>query len=183
MAQLRLPAAAALTLALLALCTAVAHADPNLARVRFFPCVAGDPLAKQVPANTPLYTTHGYVSGTRGLVTEAVRDITDTFTVTSSSGWSATIRPTSGPVTPLPDGTWIASYRVDLGSLAPGESMTIHWTEWVDHRLTDLVPPSDSWDPVAAGYPAWDGTGLKYHDLGTVGSHDLGTCTVTAVTS
>ena len=183
MAQLRLRAAAALALALLALCTGLAHADPNLARVRFFACVAGDSLARQVPANTLLYTRHGYAGGTRGLVTEAVLDTTDTFAVTTSSGRSATIQPTYGPVTQQPDGTWIASSQVDLGSLAPGETMTIHWTYTVDHPLADLVPPSDAWDPAANGYPAWDGTGLKYQDLGTAGLHDLGTCTVTAVAS
>ena len=183
MAQLRLPATTALALVLLALCTAVAHADPNLARVRFFACVAGDSLAQQVPANTPLYTRHGYVSGTRGLVTEAVLDTTDTFAVTTSSGRGEMTQPTYGPVTRQPDGTWIASYQVDLGSLAPGETMTIHWTYTVDHPLADLVQPSDSWDPAANGYSAWDGTGLKYQDVGTAGLHDLGTCTVTAVAS
>ena len=170
--------------------TAIAQAtapvtDAN--RVKFFACAAAtnptDP-SRLVPANAPLWDQRGYSSGSKGLVQSAVSKITNTLEVTYSSGATATFHPTYGPAELRPDGTWTAWLtRIEFGSLAPGESMTIHWTYTVSSAYEDLAPPSTDWAPTVLGLPPYDGTGLLYQLHVDAGTYGNGICTVTAVAS
>jgi hypothetical protein len=162
------------------LMAAVAQADPTPRRVNFFACVAGSPIAKSVPADTPLFFTSGWGSGNLGLVQAAIPKIVNTFSVTYPDGSTVTFNPGFQPIRHNADDTWTAPFRVDFGSLHTGESLTIHWTGVFNGPVEDIVPPSDAWDPAANFQPPWDGIGLKYQNHIAAGPFDNGTCTVTA---
>lgn len=168
------------TLAALVLSASVAQADTTPFQVRFFACAAGSPAAKSVPADTPLLLRAGWSEGTRGLVQAAIPKIVNTFTLNYSGGGTVTINPAFQTVVHNADGTWTAPFRVDLGSLQAGASLTIHWTGMFTRPIEEVVPPSDPWDPAANFQPPWDGTGLKFQNHIDPGPFDNGTCTVTA---
>jgi hypothetical protein len=179
--SLRVSAAGIAVLAIAALTTGLASADPSSPRISFFACASGSSVAKSVPAGVPLFVPGGFSSGTRGLVVAATGKIQNTFSVTFSVGGSSTFNPAFGTLVENPDGTWTAPFRVDLPTLASGNSMTIHWAYTVSQPFKELVPPSSDWDPVANFQPPWDGTGLKFESFTAAGVYDLGICTVTAV--
>ena len=159
---------------------AVAQADTTPVRVPFFACAAGSPAAKAVPANTTLFFSSGWTEGTFGLVKAAVGKVVNTFTVTYPDGRSVSVNPDFQAIVQNADGTWTAPFRVDFGSLQAGQSVTIHWTGVYTGPIEDVIPPSDDWNPVANGFPPWDGTGRKYQNHNDPGAFDKGTCTVTA---
>ena len=63
-----------------------------------------------------------------------------------------------------PGGTYLQSVRLVGITADPQMKLTFTWVVGLPAR--DLVPPSSTWDPTSAGYPSYDGTGLKF-DGGT----------------
>ena len=145
-------------------------------RIRIFGCADGAPGFNLVPANTPLFVQSGWVSGTRGLVQSAIQNTTST--VTDQRGDATIVSyPVWGPIERLAGGGWIANWRVDLPSLALGDSATVTMTQSFAHPQADLgLPTTDDAQP-----------GLLYFNLIPAGIVSLGAepnptvCTITAV--
>jgi hypothetical protein len=126
----------------------------------------------QVPANTPLYFSAGWTTGTRGLVQDAINSAVETFTYTSN-GITTTPLAIWGPIAQdnnIFQGSWTARFRVDFPQVAIGQMATVTWTSAFAHPLADLgLPTSNS-----------GGTGLLYFDLVPT-TPTVVTCTVTGV--
>ena len=60
------------------------------------------------------------------------------------------------------DGTWVVLRWGPVLTLSAGEQLRIVLTMGLAQPARDLVPPSSSSDPELAGFPPYDGTGLKY---------------------
>lgn len=145
-------------------------------RVPLFACSVGNPGANLVPANTPLYFSSGWTSGTRGLVQDAVNDAVFTYTdtingITTAAAvvWTSIVQDNL-----FFEGSWSANFRVDFPPLAVGEKATITQTLAWAHPLIDLGLPTRK-----------SGSGLLYFDMQPAGSSAWGeltpiTCTITA---
>ena len=145
-------------------------------RIRIFGCADGVPGFNLVPADTPLFVQSGWVSGTRGLVQSAIENTTST--VTDQRGGATTFYyPVWEPIEPLAGGGWIANWRVDLPSLALGDSATVTMTQSFAHPQVDLgLQTKDE-----------EQAGLLYFALVPAGIISLGgepnptVCTITAI--
>lgn len=146
-----------------------ATADSSSYRVHLIACAAGDPQASVVPANTPLYWSVSWTSGTRGLVQAFTQGSSQSLTDARASG--TTSYPGQwGPITQSNDiviNGWVSTVIFNLPPLAPGQSATLTWTSTVDHNTTDL------------GLPV-DGSGLQYLQRYSASTGSVA-CTITAV--
>jgi hypothetical protein len=137
-----------------------ASADSSY-RVHLFACAAGDPQASVVPANTPLYWSVSYASGTMGLVQAFTRDSSQSLTDARATG-TTTYSGRWGPITQSNDiviNGWVTTVIFNLPPLAPGQSATLTWTSTTDHNTTDLGLPIDgSGLQYMQRYPASTGT-------------------------
>lgn len=144
-----------------------ASADSSY-QVHLFACAAGDPQASVVPANTPLYWSVGWTSGTLGLVQAFVRGSSQSLIDARASGTTTYIGQW-GPITQSNDiviNGWVSTVIFNLPPLAPGQSATLTWTSTVDHNTTDL------------GLPV-DGSGLQYMQRYPANTATVA-CTITA---
>jgi hypothetical protein len=122
---------------------------------------------EQVTAGLPFAVRLGsWVSGTRGLVDSFIPKDSSTVTVERPLGttptpvpfqWQSPTELTGGPFT----GLWSAVRWSPVFTLAAGEQMTITLTVASQLPAVDVIPPSSTGDPTDAGFPAYDGTGLK----------------------
>lgn len=111
----------------------------------------------------------GQVEGTRGLVRSYIPKDRSTLTVERPLGAAPTASPfqwqepyllTDESLGPL-IGQWASERWSDVFTLALGERMKLNLVWVLGLPARDLVPPSSTWDPTSAGYPPYDGTGLK----------------------
>ena len=167
---------AAVTTATLALGLVPSASADNAYRIPIFGCADGAPGFNLVPANTPLFVQSGWVSGTRGLVQSAIENTTSTV-ADQRGGATIVYYPVWGPIEPLAGGGWIANWRVDLPSLALGNSATVTMTQSFAHPQVDLgLPTKDD-----------EQAGLLYFALVPAGIMSLGgesnptVCTITAI--
>lgn len=144
-----------------------ASADSSY-RVHLIACSAGDPQASVVPADTPLFWSVSWTSGTLGLVQAFTQNSSQSLTDARASG-TTTYVGRWGPITQSNDivvNGWVSTVIFNLPPLAPGQSATLTWTSTVAHNTTDL------------GLPV-DGSGLQYLQRYPASTGTL-VCTITA---
>jgi hypothetical protein len=118
----------------------------------------------QVPAGQPFAVRlSGWVSGTQGLVESFIPKDASTVTVERPLGTVPVPSPFQWQSPTLQsDGAWVVLRWSPVFTLSAGEQMQIVLTAGLAEPARDLIPPSSSWDPELAGFPPYDGTGLKY---------------------
>jgi hypothetical protein len=173
---LQTAALATTTMTLLVLSFVPSASADSAFRIRMFGCADGLPGFNLVPADTPLFVQSGWTSGTRGLVQSAIQNTTSTVT-DQRAGATTVYYPVWGPIEPFASGGWIANWRVDIPSLALGDSATVTMTQSIAHPQADLgLPTKDD-----------EQAGLSYFNLIPAGIVSLGAepnptvCTITAI--
>jgi hypothetical protein len=145
-------------------------------RIRIFGCADGAPGFNLVPANTPLFVQSGWISGTRGLVQSAIQNTTSTVT-DQRAGATTVYYPVWGPIEAFASGGWIANWRVDLPSLALGDSATVTMTQSIAHPQVDLGLPTKDDEQAGLLYFAPVPAGI----LSLGGEPNPTVCTITAI--
>jgi hypothetical protein len=106
---------------------AVPASGDSAYRIPLYPCSVGIPGTNLVPANTPLFYSSGWTTGTKGLVQSAINNATITITDTRQS--VTTVHYADwGPITQdnfLFAASWTANWRIDIPPLAVGETATL----------------------------------------------------------
>jgi hypothetical protein len=132
--------------------------------VGIFACANAGNGQRQVPAAQPFAVRlSGWVSGTRGLVESFIPKDASTVTVERPLGTAPVATPFHWESPTLQaDGTWVVLRWSPVFTLSAGEQLRIVLSASLAQPARDLIPPSPSWDPELAGFPPYDGTGLKY---------------------